>query len=79
MDEELADHLFSRLPARLQKQSQSDNVAIVSTHADQIKLNFVTRDERDGVKAIFRLKKLKWTFVSAKYWQYPWWNGKRNF
>lgn len=76
---DFTDTLFDLLPKRLVKDQVPDNVAVENVHGDLVKLNFVSRDERDGIKATFQVKGLKWTLQSAKYWRDKGWNGVRNF
>lgn len=78
-DDDLNTKLFQRLPTRFQMKTVEDNVRVVSARGSVLKLNFMTRQERDGVMATYRLKNGKLNLVSAKYWRDSSWNAVRTF
>ena len=79
VDDQYSETVYKTLPVALQKKSNSDNVSLDSVKGDVVKLNFRTRDERDGVKATFRVHNLRWKCLEAKYWRDKSWNGVRQF
>ena len=78
-EEECSESLFLQLPKNLQSRSLDNNVMLEKVKGNDVTLNYWTRDERDGVKATFRVSNRKWKCVGAKYWRDKRWNGVRNF
>ncbi len=79
VDDQYSDSIYKTLPKLLQKKSIPDNVSLESVKGGVVKLNFQSRDERDGIRATFRVHQLHWTCLSAKYWRDKSWNGIRQF
>ena len=79
IDGDYSEALFDLLPKSMQKKTINNNVMLVKAKGNEITLDYWTREERDGVKATFRVNNLKWTCTKAKYWRDKTWNGIRNF
>jgi len=79
LETNLDEPLFSLLPDYLQKKSLSDNVQIIAASGDRLRVDFRTRQGRDGVKAQFKFDGLRASLVNAYYWRDPTWDGKRTF
>lgn len=78
-EQERSVPLFLLLPDAMQKRSIDSNVMMERVKGNEITLNYWTRDERDGVRAMFKVHDGKWTFINARYWRDKTWNGVRNF
>lgn len=75
----LDEPFFSLLPGYLQKKSVPDNVDVIAANGDRLRVDFRTRQGRDGVKAQFKLDGLKVSLMNAYYWRDPTWDGVRTF
>ena len=78
-DEEASSSIVKMLPKKLQMDLMPDNIRLDGLRGNLVKLDFCNRDEKDGVKATFRVHNRMWICVRAKYWRNQDWDGVRRF
>ena len=81
VDEEFNEKLFAEIPPKVRAMAGllPNNVQIGRSSKRIVRINFVNRDEKDGVKTTFRVKNLRWTCVSATSWRDADWDGIHRF
>jgi hypothetical protein len=81
VDEDYNEKLFDAIPAKVRIKANliPNNAQIIRVSKGIVTINFENRDDKDGVRATFRIKNGKWTCLSAKYWRDPNWDGIRRF